>query len=194
MPRLTSSASPDPGPVRGAPAAAVLLMVAGGLAAAGCRHEAARAYDGPGLPSSRVARFDYFFAPASLPQAGVVSVDGAPVPGKFHSVEVLPGRRELEVRATWSNRWRDTTRLVVDARPGGEYAVHVRETKPPHTEAAEFFGKAMGRTAAGALLLPGMLAEELTRKPPTARPPRLCSMWITDRRTGKVVAGEGPRH
>lgn len=155
MPRLTSSASPDPGPVRGAPAAAVLLMVAGGLAAAGCRHEAARAYDGPGLPSSRVARFDYFFAPASLPQAGVVSVDGAPVPGKFHSVEVLPGRRELEVRATWSNRWRDTTRLVVDARPGGEYAVHVRETKPPHTGPPSFSAKPWAAPRPGRCSCPG---------------------------------------
>jgi len=126
-----------------------------------------------------------------------LTADGSAVPREFYAVEVLPGRRELQVEATWSNRWRDRTSLVVDAQAGREYVVRIHESKSPLAAAGDVAEDVlfvpMSRTAAGVLLLPGMLIDAATRTPPTRRPPWPCYLWISDNRTGQVVAGEAPK-
>jgi hypothetical protein len=160
------------------------------LAAAGCRAEAVRLYDDPAEPASRVARFEWWGGKA--PRVRVAEVDGTPVAAKYLAAEARPGRRALAVEATWSNGWRDTTPLLVDAEAGRVYAVRVRESKSWLAVAADDMAESMGRTAAGALLLPGMVLHELNRKTPTGRPPRPCHVWVTDRKTGRTVAGVAP--
>ena len=169
---------------RAGPVAIAVLIVS--LMTPGCGPGAYVAYHGPKLPDSQVARF------GNPPSARIVSVDGVSVSDQFLCVEVLPGRRELEVKASWSNRWRDKTLLVVDARAGRGYTVRIHEAKPLAVAMVDGLTESAGRTALGALLLPGMLIDGAIRKPPKGRPPWPCHLWISDNRTRKPVAGAPP--
>lgn len=151
--------------------------------AAGCADRLA--YQGPPLPSQRVAR---------LQSSPVQEIDGADwsdltsrnwrngitLPTGY--ADLLPGRHELAVRAVWSSRlldnpYMETRVLSFDAQAGHEYVVRQRQSPPdapPSNAERLVFGTNFG------LLSPGGPLHAAAVPPPDYH----MYVWVEDLNAG----------
>lgn len=89
-----------------------------------------RAYDGPGRPRDQVAIFIGMNPADPLIPSGWASlikkVDGQPVLGSGAKVEVLAGKRELEIYCSCPGGAPSTQKFIVEVEAGGEYKIGVK--------------------------------------------------------------------
>ena len=184
----------------------IATAVAVGTQSAGCASTTKE--NKYGLPENQVARivpgFDWVAGKAG--GLGPLSVDGIE---DFHHV-VLPGNRAVEISASWSNKFRDVTRLAVNAQPGRQYVVLIYEMEQgqdvstveirPKTFGEQLLEEGVGCMGPGCGLmlifaLPFIIYQAAnTPKPATSRPHEgCCFVWIQDLQTSQVVAGISPR-
>lgn len=106
----------------------IIVVATLGLLIIGCAAD--RAYEGPGRPRNEVAIFIGMNPVDPLIPKGWASlikkVDGNPVQGSGAKVEVLAGKRELEIYCSRPGGAPSTQKVTVEVEAGGEYTIGVK--------------------------------------------------------------------
>lgn len=180
------------------------LMSTGLVLSCGCRAVA------PGLESAIVcvASSEIYRTNAHWPEmCHIIKVDGDDDLGGA-LVKLPPGPHRITASVVWSNYFGEEVTLPVVLPAGGYcdlFALAVpRDLGEPFSVRRMTFSEEMKHSlAAGAaqgaapLIAPLFFGKLITTiaNPPQGRPPSdRCHVWIQDRRTGEVMAGDAPRH
>lgn len=181
--------------------AMVLLTVAALVDIVGCAsvpHKEERAY---------VSTVTGYYTNGQYVHYEINAIDGIEKVGTYRA-ELAVGRHIIEVRTRWSNYWKDSTKLTVDAIAGKEYLIFAYELRPDQDPTtAEIrpktsFEHCLEAPVQGVVegfwpcFVPCLCFYRIEKHlhPPQGRPfDGCCFVWIEDEETKELIDGKRPQ-